>query len=147
MLSETNFKKLYKQSRVKILKLKQALELANEESVKKDKIIMELNATNMETQKEMRRLNAILKAYENSNTPSSQQLLASKKKANQNNIGNAKSNTKRKRRGQAGHQGKTCRPKPTQFQNRRPAKCPKCDSENLEVTHSKTQDVPRGKSS
>ena len=162
---KTNFKKLYKQSRLEILNLKQALELANKKSVKKDKIIveltaanmeltaanMELTAANMETQKEVRSLKAILKAYDNSNTPSSQQLRTSKKKANPNNIGNAKSNaksksnTKRKRGGQVGHQGKTSRPKPTQFQNHRPAKCPKCDSENLKDTHKKTHDVTESK--
>ena len=65
--------------------------LANKETEKRDRAIAEMDA-------KLKKLEVLLKAYDNSNTPSSKELSTTKKKRGSNGA-------KRKRSGQIGHTG------------------------------------------
>ncbi|MCG8531300.1 MAG: IS66 family transposase [Desulfovibrionales bacterium] len=81
----------------------------------------------------IKRLEAMLRAYDNSNTPSSKKLPGSKTKPAGANEAGAKAK-KKKQGGQKGHAGRTSKPKPTRFEDHAPKKCPRCDGGRLRTT-------------
>lgn len=123
MSGDTNYKKLYKESRLEIIKLRQANEVMAEKMEEMAKAIKDLQAR--------------LAVYDNYNTPPSQKRPAPKPKGGSSNGGG----TGRKQGGQKGHPGKTSRPKPTAFQEHMPTGCPDCGSQDLEVTGTRKRDI------
>ena len=130
-VSENNLKKLYRQSKIKIVKLEQAIEIRDKQ-LEEQGIQLEKQDTLMVKMAEtIKKLEAALKRYDNPNTPPSKKFPKAKKTQPSRNHG-----PKRKQGGQKGHPGKTSKPKPTKFQEHKPEKCPDCSSENLEITDS-----------
>ncbi len=127
-MTETNFKKLYKQLKTENIKLRQTVELMGEKLKERDRAMAEMHDT-------IKRLEGMLRAYDNPSTPSSKKLPSSKTKKRSGG------GTGRSRGGQKGHQGRTGKPKPTKFQDHTPKKCPDCGSDKLRTTRSRIWDI------
>ena len=125
------------------LKIRQTVEL-------QAKMIEELRS-------EIRKMERKLRIHDNHNTPPSQKnrfghgakggegdgngdyTPKTKRKMGRNRS----AGTGRKRGGQKGHNGITNKPKPTEFEEHTPQRCPKCGSYNLHIEETETQDVTR----
>ena len=127
-MPETNYKKLYKQSKLENLKLKQKLEIASMKQEKTDERMSVQYELIDDLKNKIERLEAQLRKYDNANTPPSKKYPA----RSTGQPDDAK--TKRRRGGQNGHPGRTAKPKPTEFETHKPKECPDCGSEDLEVT-------------
>ena len=134
-MTETSFKKLYKQSKTENIKLKQTIELMGAKLEESDRTMAEMHDTMAEMHDTIKRLEGMLRAYDNPGTPSSKKPPSSKTKKR------GGGGTGKKRGGQDGHPGRTSKPKPTKFQDHTPEKCPDCGSGRLRTTHSRIRDI------
>ena len=161
MSENKNYKKLYKEARLEILQLKQKnvileqqfkKELSNlkqknvnleqkfekernirqEDKQKFEKKITSLKQIIKKMKESVKDASGKLAAHDNFNTPPSKKIPRPKPNHTK---------SKRKQGGQKGHPGKTSKPKPTQFVDVAPKKCPKCDSTDLKVTHEYKRDI------
>ena len=128
----------------------QALEM-QEQALEMQEQALEMQEQALEKLKQsVAELKRRLVRHDNYNTPPSQKKgpgWPDAKKSDDKNNGNNKSTKTRKGRsrenaagsqkprgGQKGHEGKTRRPKPTEFKEHTPDACPGCGSDNLSIT-------------
>jgi hypothetical protein len=143
---------MYKDLRAENIKLKQTIEIMRQASMEQGQAIEKLKQSVTDLKRRLVR-------HDNYNTPPSQKKgpgWPDAKKSDDKNNGNNKSTKTRKGRsrenaagsqkprgGQKGHEGKTRRPKPTEFKEHTPDACPGCGSDNLSITKTIQRDITK----
>ena len=150
---------MYKDLNTENIKLKQTIEIMKQEYMELVQTIEMQGQTIEKLNLSVAELKRRLVRHDNYNTPPSQKKgpgWPDAKKSDDKNNGNNKSTKTRKgqnrenaagspkpRGGQKGHEGRTRRPKPTEFKEHTPDACPECGSGNLSITKIIQRDITK----
>ena len=143
---------MYKDLKTENIKLKQTIEMQGQTIEMQGQTVEELKRSVTDLKRRLVR-------HDNYNTPPSQKKgpgWPDAKKSDDKNNGNNKSTKTRKgqnhenatgspkpRGGQKGHEGRTRRPKPTEFKEHTPDACPECGSGHLSIITTEKRDITR----
>ncbi|MDE0090442.1 MAG: IS66 family transposase [Thaumarchaeota archaeon] len=129
------YKKLYREARTENIRLRQTMEI-------QESGIQEQEYRIQEQESQMQAPERRLEYYDNANTPPSHNALSRqgrRQKKMQEKGGAGKAGKPRGAPG--GHRGATSRPKPTEFKEHTPDRCPRCGSARLRVTDTEYRDI------
>ena len=148
MSSQRDYKKLYKQSKTENIKLKQTIEIMTQAGKEQVQMVGELRRAVADLKRR-------LGQHDNYNTPSSQKkgsrVSGTRKKGNDKSPGTRErqkghedaAGNRKSRGGQKGHESKTSKPEPTEFETHTPEACPKCGSGSLSITGTSKRNITK----
>ena len=150
---------MYKDLKTENIKLKQTIEMQGQTIEMQGQTIEMQGQTVEELKRSVSDLKRRLVRHDNYNTPPSQKKGPgwpdAKKNDNKNNKNNKSAKTRhgqvrggatgsnKPRGGQKGHEGRTRRPKPTEFKEHTPSACPECGSGHLSIITTEKRDITR----
>ena len=144
---------MYKDLKTESIKLKQTIEMQGQTIEMQGQTIEELKRSVTDLKRRLVR-------HDNYNTPPSQKRGPgwpdAKGKGDKKNADDKSTKTHRDQKGhgdatgsnkprggQKGHEGRTHKPKPTEFKEHTPDACPKCGSDNLSITKTEERDITK----
>ena len=153
MKSQAELKKMYKDLKTESIKLKQTIEMQGQTIEMQGQTIEELKRSVTDLKRRLVR-------HDNYNTPPSQKRGPgwpdAKGKGDKKNADDKSTKTHRDQKGhgdatgsnkprggQKGHEGRTRRPKPTEFKEHTPSACPECGSGHLSIITTEKRDITR----
>ena len=150
---------MYKDLKTENIKLKQTIEMQGQTIEMQGQTIEMQGQTIEELKRSVADLRRRVVRHDNYNTPPSQKKGPgwpdAKKNDDKNNKNNKSAKTrhgqvhggaaggKKTRGGQKGHEGRTRRPKPTEFKEHTPSACPECGSGHLSIITTEERDITR----